>query len=166
MTISTNYGDLLIQQAELQRLGKMPTPTLTQLRTALFAELGELAQEVKPDWAWWTKAGDRREVDPDKVLNEAADVLHFALLMELQQPCERSTGHLCPMREDRHNPRPMTVDRCIAGIARTAAEGYMHAGFIGSNLCSIVAAYGFTPEDLARAYWEKAEVNLKRWGAA
>lgn len=75
MTYSTNYGDLLARQAELQRLGNMPTPTRTALRIAYMTEIGELAQELKPQWAWWKKAPGEQPVDTNRVLFELADVL-------------------------------------------------------------------------------------------
>ncbi len=166
MTYSTHYGDLLKRQAELQTLGKMPMPNVATIRTAAITEVGELAQEVKPDWAWWSKPNATRTITPERVLSEAADVLHFTLLMHLvMKPAEMLTGELRAWI----NPRPgheYTAADCIASMARTLTDGYIGVQFVGSALCTLVSLYGFTPADLARAYWEKSEENLRRWREA
>ena len=162
MTHSTNYGDLLRRQAEIQRLGNLPTPTLEQVRVALLTEIGELAQELKPDWAWWNKPGAKKEVDREKVLGEAADVLHFVLLMDLSE----YSGY----RWD-EDIKPFSWWRLDLPVAAWLTQlGGCVEGGDGSNaariICAIIARYGFTPEDLTRAYWQKTEINLTRWREA
>lgn len=159
MTISTNYGDLLKRQAWLQEAGAAHLGTCTpdQVRVALLTEIGELAQELKPEWAWWSKSGDKREVDRDKVLGEAADVLHFALLFDIVM------GH----KGDDFAPLSVWHDADDRHLCHWLDMSDFSYGWpVAVSLCTIVARYGFTPEDLARAYWAKTEVNLKRWGTA
>jgi len=166
---SLNYGDLLHRQAELQRLGGMLMPGVKQARVALLTEVGELAQECKPDWAWWKKPGEHPQADRERVLAEAADALHFMLLLDLaydeddclECPDWGNLGHSGAYR-----------DSDAAGILDTLFEGafdpYVNAipGWdMTDALCALLALYGFTPEDLARAYWEKSEENLRRWAA-
>lgn len=167
MTISTNYGDLLKRQAWLQEAGAahLGECTRDQVRVALLTEIGELAQELKPEWAWWTKAGDRREVDRDKVLGEAADVAHFAQLFDLVvkgRTPDGSWGEIQGWHVWEFAP-PSTVQMLCDLTDHMDLES-SGLGII-KTLCNLIAPYGFTPHDLAAAYWEKTEVNLKRWGA-
>lgn len=162
MTYSLSYGDLLKRQAELQRLSNMPAASLEQVRVALLTEIGELAQELKPDWAWWSKPGAKKEVDREKVLGEAADVLHFVLLevivaFGLERACKKY-GHY-EVRAIITKPDDLAFT--VQALAETRGIFEMSA-----FLCDILARYGFTPADLARAYWEKTEVNLERWRKA
>lgn len=168
MTISTNYGDLLKRQAWLQQAGAAHLSECTpdQVRVALLAEIGELAQELKPEWAWWRKKNDSKQVDRDKALGEAADTLHFALLFDLVVMHRSPDGSWGEMGEwatwDTNPPALPTMLDDLRREMGTVAGGWG----ITCTLCSIVARYGFTPHDLARAYWEKTEVNLQRWAAA
>lgn len=163
MIYSLNYGDLLKRQAELQRLGNMPEAMLEQVDVALLTEIGELAQELKPDWAWWKKPGSAKEVNRERVLSEAADVLHFALLLDL------ASGHIpsgdCVEITVWHTGQNRPIAWWIMNLLKLPED---EAGGLGIayTLCTILARYGFTPADLARAYWEKTEVNLERWRKA
>lgn len=164
MTISTNYGDLLKRQAWLQEAGAahLGTCTRDQIRVALLTEIGELAQELKPEWAWWKKEGDAGQVDRDKVLSEAADVLHFVLLMDLSEYSGYGWDEDIKPFSWWHPDLPVAAWLTQLGGCVGGGDGSNAARII----CAIIARYGFTPEDLARAYWEKTEVNLKRWGVA
>lgn len=162
--VSINYGDLLARQAELQRLGNMPRPTLAQLRTAFLCELGELAQELKPDWAWWKKPGDAGKVDRAAALLEMADVLHFALLLQLHEgESRRAWGDMLPFMAS-YSPVPSPPE-CLSMMAAHATGGCVSVGYLGNALATIADAYGFKPHDLAAAYYAKTEENLRRWKA-
>ena len=158
MTYSLNYGDLLKRQAELQRLGGMPKPTRALVKVAQFAEIGELVQTLKPDWAWWTKPGDTREVDREQMLGEAADVLHFALLDDIAADYRECLTFKIEAWEGYDLPK------LIGLLEHQSRHSYRGYG-VACALCGIIARYGFTPDDLARAYWEKTEENLRRWAS-
>lgn len=152
---TTRWGTLLRRQAELQRVGGLPAPEPWQLETALLDELGELTHELKPLWVWWAKPGMGSEVNPERVLAEAADVLHFLLLRELYAEDASAEEHyrLTPLLGD---PPPS---------AQASLVSILHAlPFVAAcHLCGVVARFGYTPGDLTRAYWEKTEENLRRW---
>lgn len=162
MTHSTNYGALLKRQAHLQQLGAahLQPFTIEQVRVALLTELGELAQELKPAWAWWQKPGGAKEINRERVLSEAADVLHFALLLDLTKDArtDREWGDIGTWSVAERMPISQLLD-FIAECLNDLGQG------LGTShtLCAIVERYGFTPDDLARAYWEKTEENLMRW---
>ncbi|GGI87012.1 dUTP diphosphatase [Deinococcus wulumuqiensis] len=162
MIYSLNYGDMLKRQAEIQRLGRMPEPQPARIRVAKLAEVGELTQAAKPDWVWWSKSGAAKTVDPTEVLAEAADVMHFTLLETLHcgKPWPESHAHYGQFELE--NPE---VDTPLPELL-LALSATDHLVRTGSLLCAIIARYGFTPDDLARAYWEKTEVNLERWREA
>ena len=162
MTHSTNYGDLLRRQAELQRLGNLPTPTLEQVRVALLTEIGELAQELKPDWVWWSKPGAKKEVDREKVRDELADVLHFILLAEIilaDEEDDYDSDVVMPTFKE-------SLVEALAHLAEVLCTDEPDAVYGIGYLCGIAARYGFTPDDLASAYWQKTEINLTRWREA
>ncbi len=54
--------------------------TEEEVLLALTAELGELLNELKPVWAWWKPNG---AYNHSRALEEAADVLFFALTLDL-----------------------------------------------------------------------------------
>lgn len=166
MTISTNYGDLLKRQAWLQQAGAahLGECDIAQIRMALLAEIGELAQELKPEWAWWRKAGDSGQVDRDKTLSESADVLHFALLLDIRLGVDRSEVEITPWPELLYpNYQKHVIDLTYRVLDGADTPWGL---CMARHLCSIVAAHGFSPYDLVAAYWEKTEVNLRRWAAA
>ena len=53
------------------------------IKIAYLDEVGELIHELKPLWCYWKKA--QKEVDKQRVLEELADCLHFALSYELNR---------------------------------------------------------------------------------
>ena len=154
----TRWGTLLRRQAELQRVGGLPAPEPWQLETALLDELGELNHELKPLWAWWAKPGMGSEVNPERVLAEAADVLHFLLLRELYAEDSSAEEHyrLTPLLGD---PPPSAQASLVSILQALPFVAACH-------LCGVVARFGYTPGDLTRAYWEKTEENLRRWREA
>lgn len=144
---------LLTRQADLQLLGNMPTPTPTALRIAYLTEVGELAQEMKHTWAWWKKPGDR-PVRSERILSELADVLHFWLLIALREGW-RMEGKQLEVTRRNAAVRPDTLLDSLYGPVHW---------WTPRTLCEIASRYGYTPQDLADAYWAKTEENLRRWG--
>jgi len=136
----------------------MPPATLEQVRVALLTEIGELAQELKPDWAWWKKPGDARTVNPERVLSEAADVGHFALLADVVRENWHQESYAIEQWSG-------TLPKLICDLEQQARYSFGGYG-TWCALASIVKRYGFTPDDLIRAYWEKSEENLRRWQAS
>lgn len=167
MTASTHYGDLLKRQAELQTLGNMPPATLEQVRLALRVELGELAQECKTDWAWWKRPGTAPQ-DPARILQEAADCLHFMLLLDLAH--DEDDALTCPDWGELSAFSRNTSVTDLLNILFERVSDPEHTDMPGWEmtdvLCALLRRYGFTPADLARAYWEKSEENLRRWREA
>ena len=53
-----------------------------RLKAALLDEVGELNHAMKSRWCWWKKT--QAPEDRDEVLEELADVWHFALMIILQ----------------------------------------------------------------------------------
>ena len=53
------------------------------IKIAYLDEVGELIHELKPIWCYWKKS--QKEVDKQRVLEELADCLHFALSYELNR---------------------------------------------------------------------------------
>ena len=53
------------------------------IKIAYLDEVGELIHELKPLWCYWKKS--QKEVDKQRVLEELADCLHFALSYELNR---------------------------------------------------------------------------------
>lgn len=155
MKRSATYTDLLARQAELQRLGNLPMPTRVALTVAFATEVGELAQEVKSDWAWWKKPGDR-PAHSERVLSELADCLHFWLLTALREHWRPKDEVLCGTRRNSH----LRTDELLANLFGGAQW------WTPRILCELAARHGYTPDDLAHAYWEKTEVNLQRWREA
>ena len=149
-----NWAALLSRQAEVQLRGGLRRPMPDEVAAAYLAEVGELANAAKRDWAWWTKPGDRPTRRED-VLAEAADVLHIWLI-DANHRRRAMRGELSPHPRYAREPLATLLARLGRGMTSHTPE----------VLCAVVALYGYAPADLAAAYWQKSEVNLRRWGAA
>ena len=152
-----NYGSLLKRQAFLQAEQRrlqpgLPAMTPDSLRMAVFTEVGEMCQELKPEWAWWKKLSDRRELDRERLADEAADVLHFALIGDLSRDHRYAVDVIATW--------PLTCpDAQLVGLILASSDGHTTACL----LATLLSRYGITPEQLVAAYWAKTEVNLDRW---
>lgn len=158
---------LLERQAFLQetaeRRGQRAFSRL-EWRAAHLAEVGEVLQAAKGLWAWWRKAG-QAPLAPQLVLDEVADVLHFVLLLELQRmrrPWYRGlVGALLPL-DAPISGRVLVAQHgavwCALGLGRATRLTQVLPLAYG-----LVSYFGFSPDDLARAYWRKSEENLRRW---
>lgn len=170
-----SWRALLHRQLELQEAGALGIADPIAVTVALVAELGELAQETKATWAWWKKPGDRAGVDLAKILDEASDVLHFLLLIELGYARPGEEGlRACIDRSYGHGQQLAASDQAHAagvgvnGVAAVTVLAAQHrTREAASALCTYLAdQFGFTPEQLAVAYYSKGEVNLARWAEA
>lgn len=187
MTQTTDYSTITIlnmldRQYELQRLGrKMGHQDFDdgQLELAYIAEVGELVQEFKGDWAWWKKPGLTKGVDAAKVLDEASDVVHFALIKELgvgiyyffsneTEEERRDELHWWDktLRQELETFRFRDLSH-LGNLTWLVDTGdfALKLNEVLSALAVIVHRVGWTPEDLVKAYYDKTQVNLDRWRA-
>ena len=156
-------------------------PTGAQIITAFFAEVGELVQELKPEWCYWKNT--KKTVDMEKVLEELADCLHFAASIAWQGIEERRESY-----EDHSEAIELvlSIDSLVAkkvgssskkyddGTARSIealilttcnalkAEEESSKAAIMATLFYFGAAIGFEHKQLADAYWKKLAVNKER----
>ena len=82
------------------------------IKIAYLDEVGELIHELKPLWCYWKKS--QKEVDKQRVLEELADCLHFALSYELNRKesepkLEEWNGSIVISREHIINQLPSIV---------------------------------------------------------
>lgn len=80
-------NELIECQRKLQTVTDIEIPDSQNQRfLALAAEVGELAQALKPSWRWWGHRGKAgAECDRAELLAECADVLHFLLVEAIAQ---------------------------------------------------------------------------------
>ena len=164
----TKYRKMYDRQAELQRIGQLQGHrpyTAVELDLAILDELGEVNHHLKPLWAWWKKPGSALTIDADALVNEAADVLHFLLIRDLDR-----------------DGMPIYADRDIEGMAAPLSGDSLKAQWLTLSIdiltddfdaddficgfVQVLQAVGKTVNDLVAAYFAKTQVNLDRWAAA
>lgn len=163
----TIYQELLDRQKQLQeegvKLGQPREVSFDHLQMAYLDELGELIHELKPKWSWWKKPGGSKTVDPEQVVGEAADLLHFVLINTLERPRLRDRWWV---PED----EVMQVEvkdggklawRCLTELAR----GIPDLDIFFTDIAHVMALVGKDVDDLVAEYFRKSEANLKRWNA-
>jgi len=152
---------LLERQLELQRASNM-FPRDTQLITAaIYAEVGEYLNAIKPLWAWWKRSDKVFEYDESEALFELADVLHFWLLLILARygyVIDSIPGGLLDRDIDTIGSRFVDVGEALAILNDDPAS------FAGID--ALASVCGFSGNALAMAYMDKTEENLRRWGLA
>lgn len=153
-------------------------PTNSELSMAILTELGELAQEIKggmegglPGWAWWKRVDKTWTPKPKSVvLEELADVIHFALMKEIKT--------IDRVKEMGHAEWPKTLSRrytdCWNDAEYPREQVYSTYVYNSSDLISpygglidvvhIARALGVTKEEFEDAYINKAKINFTRYG--
>ena len=111
------YPILIETQMLLDKPRASDPPPNTLLRVALKAEIGELFNALKPHWAWW-KRQDKTFEDDGTYLEEAADVMHFALALDIRALWEM---HLTPIAQSKTLTIP-SFDEFSIREARPLAE--------------------------------------------
>ena len=128
----------------------------TQLESALFDELGELMHAQKSDWCWWKFTQEPK--DEAKVFEEYVDVLHFALMFEID------FGHGCYLNDDIGWNYRRIKSSSELGLA------YVYSRVLGTIKDSDVLAYvialglhmDYSIEEIYREYIRKNEINKER----
>lgn len=171
----TTYRELLDRQHFMQLEGLrygQTAPNDLQLHLAYVTECGELNQTLKPLWVWWKKPGMTGDIDRARVLDEAADVLHFALIRQLREhfyepgddldsDYDRPVGDL--RAHSYHSDLFAKMPTAALSRLTTTGDFQPRVSEIIALLVIVVSAVGATADDLIRAYFDKTEVNLRRW---
>lgn len=160
MTSTELIKDMLERQkaydAEVFKKHNVDYISKSQLESALFDELGELMHAQKSDWCWWKFTQEPK--DEAKVFEEYVDVLHFALMFEI------NFGHGCYLNDDiGWNYRRIKSDSEL-GLA------YVYSRVLDTIKDSDVLAYvialglhmGFSLEQIYKEYIRKNEINKER----
>lgn len=160
MTTTEMIRDMLgrqkIHDVEVFKKHNITSISREQLESALFDELGELMHAQKADWCWWKFT--QEPTDKAKVFEEYVDVLHFALMFEI------NFGHGCYLNDDiGWNYRKIKSDLEL-GLA------YVYSRVLGAIKDKDVLAYvialglhmGFSLEAIYKEYIRKNEINKER----
>lgn len=122
---------------------------------ALLAELGEFLNELKPNWAWWKNGS----VDRLTALEEAADLIFFALTFDLVRNVAPYVKDIQPYQDRNHDPfrqLPLLLSVILGKLLRPADN---------KPIAHIVVWWllqFFSEEELLQAYQQKYAVNIKR----
>lgn len=154
--IKDMLGRQKIHDVEVFKKHNIISISREQLESALFDELGELMHAQKADWCWWKFTQEPK--DEAKVFEEYVDVLHFALMYEIE------FGHGCYLNDDiGWNYRRIKSDSEL-GLA------YVYSRVLDTIKDSDVLAYvialglhmGFSLEQIYKEYIRKNEINKER----
>lgn len=160
MTSTEMIKDMLKRQkkhdAEVFKKHNITSVSRQQLKSALFDELGELMHAQKGDWCWWKFT--QEPVDVANVFEEYVDVLHFALMYEINY------GAGCYGNKDIGcNYRIVKWDSDIG-------QAFVYSCVICRTNDYDVLAYvialglhmGFSLEEIYKEYIRKNEINKER----
>lgn len=154
-----NLRGLLRKQEELdeiilERAGIKKYP-YESMKLALLVELGELANEVQSFKHW----KQHKEINREKVLEEFADCLHFALSLENQLnqiPDEMLNNPKFFITENKK------YDKNINGVFLKTYRLVVRDYPILSLVIGLGLRLGITLEEMEQSYLEKYETNIKR----
>lgn len=124
---------------------------IEKVKMALFDELGEVNHEMKAEWCYWKKS--QKSVDRDKLKEELADVLHFALTLH-----RLKYGF---------NYNDFTLE-CIKEVYCECNWFELLIEIVDMNSCELYRVIclteklGFTFEEMYNAYIEKNKENYER----
>ncbi|WP_304863202.1 dUTP diphosphatase [Faecalibaculum rodentium] len=133
---------------------------------ALLDELGELNHELKANWCWWKKT--QAPEDRDEVLEELADVWHFALMIILLLTDKRPDCREAFLEGAGY---PSAGESCttpcdfLRGFIRSDlwltenTQAFVSAGVL---LTDLTRWCGFTIAEIHKAYKKKNAVNFQR----
>lgn len=130
-----------LDKANMKKGGLTEYP-LDMVQTAYRVELGELLQEWKQFKYWKINKG---EIDRDKMLEEWADCMHFALSLFIQEEIEEDISEYCSYLETYE-----IIERCF------------NLYFVLENTLALGLKLGYTLEELEQAYWKKNKINWER----
>lgn len=157
-----NIKKMLYAQKELDDIW-MKRANLTEYPlemtiTAYRVELGELLQEWKQFKYWKMNKG---EINRDKMLEEWADCMHFALSLDYNNYPLNSTDHYNIILI-KH------LENFIKSIETWNIYRILNSCFyvdkvrILENTLKLGLKLGYTLEELEQAYWRKNMINWKR----
>jgi dimeric dUTPase (all-alpha-NTP-PPase superfamily) len=150
-----NIEKLLKKQSELDKMilnkKKITHYPYAEIRLALLVELGELANEVQ-SFKYWK---DNKNINRDKILEEYADCLHFALSLEnYLNECNSYDINIVAFKNKDMDSITMDLVTCFRRIIDTSdiLEGILQ---LGGDL-------GFNEKEIEKAYLDKHEINYER----
>lgn len=145
-----------LDKANMEKGGLTEYP-LDMAQTAYRVELGELLQEWKQFKYWKLNKG---EIDREKMLEEWADCMHFALSLENYNICpnEGYYDYISKHAEEdiekylyAENDIYIVLKRCFTDF-----------DYIVEYTIILGLKLGFTMEELEQAYWNKNKINWER----
>ena len=161
-----NIKKMLEAQKELDKAnmekGGLAEYPLEMVQTAYRVELGELLQEWKQFKYWKLNKGG---INRDKMLEEWADCMHFALSLQIQKRIselgmeridriyERIEDGICindEYRKDLYSEIYEIIEKCFK------------LNFVLGDTILLGMALGFTRLELEQAYWRKNKINWER----
>lgn len=138
-----------LDQANFEKAGITEYP-LEEVKIAYRVELGEALQEAK-FWKYWKKS--KGEVDREKLLEELADCLHFALSLENYNPSKIITSNFLNywIEDGEGTEIYETLDSC-----------FECDDWVLIYTVRLIIQLGFTLKELEKAYWDKNKINWNR----
>lgn len=138
----------------------LTTISREQIDLATLDEIGEFTHELKGDWCWWKKS--QEPVDRNKVLEELADVFHFALIYELLYGKRTYLDNPEYNLESYRDYMPMVQVDIGFGIANALITILKLVDGRLMYLLALSEHLGFCLEEVYAAYMRKNAINMER----
>lgn len=153
--------DALDKQVEAEHHILMKDLDVRQVYAALLDEVGELNHEMKARWCWWKHTQEHE--NPERVLEELADVWHFVLMIQLIRAVDDDdetwwTGFIDGVTEA--IAMRDTIYPC--GFIQCYVPGLSTGMTMGNEIMALTAFCGFTLAEVYEAYKKKNATNLRR----
>ena len=139
-----------LDEANLKKGGLTEYP-LEMVQTAYRVELGELLQEWKQFKFWKLNKG---KVNREKMLEEWADCMHFALSLN-------NNIYKCKSYTYDDFRRAVEYEK-ILDIYKVINDCFSVNMFTLSCVIALGLKLGYTLEELEQAYWRKNKINWER----
>ena len=145
-----------LDKANMKKSGLNEYP-LEMIKTAYRVELGELLQEWKQFKFWKINKG---EIDREKMIEEWADCMHFALSLELFVVEKLEINFIDKDYTKCLNLRIRYLDK--NDIYGTLDDCYEINSTILNDTIALGLKLNYTLEELEQAYWRKNKINWER----
>lgn len=145
-----------LDKANMEKGGLTEYP-LDMVQTAYRVELGELLQEWKQFKFWKLNKG---EIDREKMLEEWADCMHFALSLERYSECNNEAYHDYVIKHvEEHVKKYLYEEKDIYIVLKRC---FIDLTYALENTIILGLKLGYTLEELEQAYWKKNKINWER----
>lgn len=142
-----------LDEIALQNAGVTDSEVADNMLIGLFVEAGEAMNEIEKHWKHWKK---KHRNDPEKIMDELADVLHLILSRGVALNVDPLHRHIIT-----HQNIVIQLKKLARSIP-FCDEGHFHWWETFALFRGLIEMLGVDWDDMKSEYWAKHEINRRR----